>query len=122
MQPYDKANIFPLIYRDSSDPERKRAGLDGPDNPISHFTQIVHANTEKVSLLYSRQIFNNCLNMVYRRFLIVTTPKCVFLPFKIGCGFVRTDTNIFVCDYSPPGNIIFNNKPLPAYEVINFFF
>ena len=38
---------------------------------------------------------------------------------QIGCGFVRTTTNIFVCNYSPPGNIIHNNVPLPAYEVIS---
>ena len=47
LQPYVKANIFPLIYRGSNDPDRVKAGL--AQTPISHFTQMVHADTEKVN-------------------------------------------------------------------------
>ena len=49
-KPYVKANIFPLIYRDATDPEVIQAGLNGHSTPISHFTQMVHANTEKVNI------------------------------------------------------------------------
>ena len=44
-----KAGIQPLIYRGATDPDRVKAGLSGPGNPISHFTQMAHANTEKVN-------------------------------------------------------------------------
>ena len=40
---------MPLIYRGVNDPERILAGLNGHDTPISHFTAMVHANTDTVS-------------------------------------------------------------------------
>ena len=40
--------MFPLIYRGVDDPERIKAGLAGHDTPISHFTAMVHANSDKV--------------------------------------------------------------------------
>ena len=49
---------------------------------------------------------------------LIYVPKHFIDILQIGCGFVRTTTNIFVCNYSPPGNIIHNNVPLPAYEVM----
>ena len=112
LQPYVKANIFPLIYRGSNDPDRVKAGL--AQTPISHFTQMVHADTEKVNAISK----STCYLITLSLLALIHVPWYFIDILQIGCGFVRTTTNIFVCNYSPPGNIIHNNVPLPAYEVI----
>ncbi len=44
MQPYVSAGVDPLLYRDSGDPERRRAGL----GQIAHFTAMANAKTRRV--------------------------------------------------------------------------
>ena len=49
--------MFPLIYRGVDDPDRIKAGLGGHDTPISHFTAMVHANSDKVIIFVFVSLF-----------------------------------------------------------------
>jgi len=58
--PYVEKGIMPLIYRGVNDPERILAGLNGHDTPISHFTAMVHANTDKIGCGFVEEACDNC--------------------------------------------------------------